>query len=451
MSPNPRAVTLTLTAVLLGLLFIHAQPTPLRSDAINLVLGDEALHAAYGHHPPADSSEDDLIRTHLEYVLALLRRRPMDEVEPRLRAARLRQLERLERYIRGGVYPRNDDHPDPRRPTFIDSRGRICAVGFLLEQDLGRAAAEAIAATDKYSFIREIDSPLLLQWASASGLSMEEIEMIQPSYTYAMPGSISTFVSLDRFEAQPRAVLSVAVPPRSEEGLSLRGDLFVQGLLEDPVHYSLQVAPYVQGMIDLQAASTGAHLHPGNVEIGAVSLFSGWLQSSSLQVRTGVFFPIPPNDGGGRSFVSQRLGDAVLGMPGAYGGRLSLSLRRETPNSQWREESSSAIFWRVDFGLDLYRGSAGGFELASRAGFGLGLRLPYMAFTAEATTARSATAVTEDVARRFAFATSARFIPPEGLGPLTHLRPAIALTTPLGRQSGPVSLGIDLLLLESPL
>ena len=442
-----RQGSLLLTTVLLGLLLFRASPPPLRSDAINLVLGDAALQAAYGERPPADLSEDERIRTHLEYVLALLRRRPLDTVPPGLRAARLRQLERLESYLRAGVFPRNDDHPDARRPTFIDARGRICAVGFLLERDLGRAAAEALAATDKYSFIREIDAPLLHQWAATSGLSRQELEMIQPAYSYAKPGSLSAFVSLDRFEPQARASLSVAVPLQRGESAA-RGDLFVQDVFQDPAIRSLQIAPYVQGTVDLASSGPGVNLRPRNVELGAVGLFSGWLQNSSLQMRTGVFLPLPPFAGEGRGFVSHRLGDAVLDRPGTFGARWSLSLRSESDSTFWNDDSSHAFFWRIDLGLDLSRQMAGGTDLSSRAGVGLGWRMPHVAFTAEATTARAATAVTEEVARRFALAASARFILPEDLWLLSHLRPAVALTVPVGAQGGPVSVGLELLVLE---
>lgn len=172
--------------LLAGLLSCGAPPEPARlhTDSINLVLGDESFVARFGRLPTPADDEDLRIRVHLEYVLESLRRRSTAGLSPEARAARARSLERLAAYIQRGEFPRDDEHPDARRPTFIDSRGRICAVGYLLEQELGRQAAAAIAAGFKYAFVREIDSPVLNAWAASSGLTPEELEMIQPTYAH---------------------------------------------------------------------------------------------------------------------------------------------------------------------------------------------------------------------------------------------------------------------------
>src|SRR5262249_1477742 len=156
----------------------HAWGLPVQG--INLVLGDAALIEAYGWPLPNKLDEDERIRVHLRYAERLLRGRDVSGLPPTLRVARERNLNRLREDILRGEFPRNDNHPDLRRPTFIDARGRICAVGYLLEQDLGRAAAEEIAARYKYAFIRDIDSPLFSGWAATAGLSPEELGMIQP-------------------------------------------------------------------------------------------------------------------------------------------------------------------------------------------------------------------------------------------------------------------------------
>lgn len=178
------AVTVLISMACLLSCGVPPAPAPLHTDSINLVLGDESFVARFGRLPTPADDEDLRIRVHLEYVLESLRRRSTAGLSPEARAARARSLERLAAYIQRGEFPRDDEHPDARRPTFIDSRGRICAVGYLLEQELGRQAAAAIAAGFKYAFVREIDSPVLNAWAASSGLTPEELEMIQPTYAH---------------------------------------------------------------------------------------------------------------------------------------------------------------------------------------------------------------------------------------------------------------------------
>lgn len=152
------------------------------SEPVNAVLGDASFVARFGHAPGPDADEAVRLRTHLAYVEQLLRARPTDHLSPALRAARARNLDRLHAYWTAGRFPRNYDAPGERQPTFIDREGRICAVGYLIEQSAGRAVAERINARYKHAFIREIDTPVLDQWATASGLTKQELAMIQPQY-----------------------------------------------------------------------------------------------------------------------------------------------------------------------------------------------------------------------------------------------------------------------------
>lgn len=199
-----RHLSVSALLVMACLLSCGTPPAPerLHTGSINLVLGDESFVARFGRLPAPEDDEDLRIRVHLEYVLALLRQRSTAGLAPDTRAARERSLERLAAYTQRGEFPRNDEHPDARRPTFIDSRGRICAVGYLLEQELGRQAAAAIAAGFKYAFVRDIDSPVLTAWAATSGLTLEELEMIQPTYSNPRHDYGPFFALLDPLDAR---------------------------------------------------------------------------------------------------------------------------------------------------------------------------------------------------------------------------------------------------------
>src|SRR5580704_568889 len=108
----------------------------LHTPHINIVLGDESLGAL--RDEASGLGEDERIRLHLTYVHALLLARSTEHLSVPLRDARQRNLDRLLDYLNQGDFPRNDEHPDARRPTFVDSLGHICAVGYLIERDLGR-------------------------------------------------------------------------------------------------------------------------------------------------------------------------------------------------------------------------------------------------------------------------------------------------------------------------
>src|SRR5262245_12647695 len=91
----------------------------LHTEAVNLPLGDISYTSRFHAPVPAGFDPDERVRLHLAYVLERLRAAPTDGLWPFQRVARRRQLDRLEAYLDRGVFPRNDDHPDAMRPTFI--------------------------------------------------------------------------------------------------------------------------------------------------------------------------------------------------------------------------------------------------------------------------------------------------------------------------------------------
>ena len=164
----------------------QASEATYESPGVNLVLGDESWFAATGTLP-VDVDEQERVQTHLLWVEAKLRARPTEGLSQAQREARARNLDRLARYAAQGQFPHNDGHPDARRPTFVDEDGNLCAVGFLMSQDLGREAAERVSAREKYAFVVQITSPEVLGWQPSSGLTPEELAMIQPSYGWEEP------------------------------------------------------------------------------------------------------------------------------------------------------------------------------------------------------------------------------------------------------------------------
>ncbi len=369
MTPSPRlAVCALLLLASLGACGTPPAPERLHTDSVNLLLGDESFRARFGR-APAVGEEQLRIQVHLEYVLERLRRRSTAELSPAARAARNRNLERLADYIRRGEFPRNDGHPDARRPTFIDSRGRICAVGYLLEQELGPEIAEAIAADHKYAFIREIDSPLLARWAATTGLEMEELEMIQPTYSSEPSRD-------DRYGP----IFSLLDPLDGSDGHFSIGS----GLLFDskrdgvPVRLDLSMAfagscgigPYAAVSLTKLTGAARSATALSNLDLGmsyARSVFS----NSWLVFRGGMLLPTGDEDEVGSSLnasvAAKRPAQAVLFQPGALGGRLGASM------IVLRALCSSCAL-RLDAGLDVYSPFYKALQFSPRWGAGFSYR-----------------------------------------------------------------------------
>ncbi len=174
---------------------------------INAVLGDASYVARYGTVPSPGTDPDDRIRTHLEFVHALLSRRDVSELPAERRNARRRHLAALRDYVDAGLFPRNDRVPGESRPCFIDRRGRICAVGYLIEQSAGRGLAERLDAAYETEYLWRMQDPELARWVAASGFTLLELCMVQPAY----PPSFEVEIVLDSERAPATAHITGSV------------------------------------------------------------------------------------------------------------------------------------------------------------------------------------------------------------------------------------------------
>jgi hypothetical protein len=152
-------------------------------DGVNAVLGDASFVQTFGR-PPGPSDPDRLrIRTHLLYVERLLRAAEAGPSDETARQRRLVNLDRLHAYALAGAYP-SGDSPTGRLPTFIDDRGRRCAVADLVERSAGSELARTIGRRFRNAYIGEINDPAFDDWIATSGLSRAELAMIQPTYDF---------------------------------------------------------------------------------------------------------------------------------------------------------------------------------------------------------------------------------------------------------------------------
>jgi hypothetical protein len=175
-------------AIILAIIATHPRPETQPFVApINPLIGDISYIHTHGTAPVATTDEDLRIRTHLAFVEAQLRKMPTPTLTPEMRSKREAILDHLHAYWTAGIFPRNYDHQGSRKPCFIDRDGRICAVGYLVEQTAGREAAEAINQKHQYERLLAMNDSALDEWIAGSGLSKTECAMIQPMYGWPTP------------------------------------------------------------------------------------------------------------------------------------------------------------------------------------------------------------------------------------------------------------------------
>ncbi|MEJ7822758.1 MAG: hypothetical protein WKF85_10580 [Chitinophagaceae bacterium] len=152
------------------------------NQTINPFLGDISFVSKFGHPPNKNTDENLRIKTHLEYVETRLRKKDISHLTEQLKEKRLQLLNLLRKYSQAGVFPRNYDYEECRKPCFIDKDKRICAVGYLIEKTTGRQTAENINNKHKSDELSAMNDKTVQNWIKHSGLTKEECAMIQPMY-----------------------------------------------------------------------------------------------------------------------------------------------------------------------------------------------------------------------------------------------------------------------------
>jgi hypothetical protein len=125
--------------------------------------------------------EDWRLRQHFKRVEKTLRRRDVSDLSPSQQAAREKQLECLHDYGERSIFPRNHSR-NLYTPCFIDSDRRECAVAHLLMQSEQTQLVQSIVTNANYAYVPQMKFPELANWAAESGLTKEEVALIQPGY-----------------------------------------------------------------------------------------------------------------------------------------------------------------------------------------------------------------------------------------------------------------------------
>jgi len=153
-----------------------------KSQLVNPILGDFSYESKFGHKPDATTDNNLRIITHLEYIENLLRSKDVSNLSAELKTKRKHLLDLLHNYWTNGIFPKNYDFADQRKPCFIDKDGTICAVGYLVKQTTSRQVADEINFKHKYDELLAMNNQIVDKWVLTSGLTKEECAMIQPAY-----------------------------------------------------------------------------------------------------------------------------------------------------------------------------------------------------------------------------------------------------------------------------
>jgi len=177
-----KQLTLILAFTATALFWSCNQQSTDYGQTINPLLGDISFVREFGYKPTATTDEVLRIKTHLAYVEKLLRKKDVSNLTLELQAKRRHLLDLLNDYRTTGIFPRNYDYAEKRVPCFIDKDGKICAVGYLIEQTEDRQFAEQINNRYKYDKISAMNDHSVDSWIATNGLRKEECAMIQPAY-----------------------------------------------------------------------------------------------------------------------------------------------------------------------------------------------------------------------------------------------------------------------------
>ncbi len=139
-----------------------------------------------------EAFEDDRLRAHFEWVIAILRAQDTSALDADLAARRSSTIAELEAYAERGEFPRNTVSLEAFAPAFVDDRGVACAVADLMMRsgDDGVLLAGRIRDRLNLASIGEMLGAMpdeLAAWAQRAGLTPVEMALIQPSYCGPLP------------------------------------------------------------------------------------------------------------------------------------------------------------------------------------------------------------------------------------------------------------------------
>ncbi len=127
------------------------------------------------------ASDKEYVQAHLGTVLPILENASANGLSEEQIHSRKQMIQWLTEYREQGNFPQNY-YCKERIPVFIDEHGTHCAVGYLMQQSGEEEMAQRISNNYQYNWLKDIKDENLAAWQLASGLSMDELKLIQGAY-----------------------------------------------------------------------------------------------------------------------------------------------------------------------------------------------------------------------------------------------------------------------------
>jgi hypothetical protein len=182
---NMKTILPQFLILIIAIGFIQANPLPFTTKANHLAevnpewekqeLLTEIRHSEYLFVP----NDTERIKFHLLEVIDMIRKNTsQNDVKAGIRNSLMNQLEE---YARVGLFPENTSIAH-RNPIFIDNRGVHCAVGYLMMMNGFSDLAQSVRNWNNPVYLRDIPVEWLSEWMYFSGLTIDEMALIQPGY-----------------------------------------------------------------------------------------------------------------------------------------------------------------------------------------------------------------------------------------------------------------------------
>ena len=155
---------------------------------------------------------------------------------------RRQQIKRIRDYMNRGRFPLNEGQSPDAVPVFVDRHDTRCAVAHLMHSDGKDTEVAQIVNANNLVRVGSVHDGDIVQWIRTSGLTQEEVAMVQPAYPISSLSTFQSFLNqspelqsngLTLSDVSVRATRFAATLPTSfATDPSAIDDIFVQGLVE---------------------------------------------------------------------------------------------------------------------------------------------------------------------------------------------------------------------------
>lgn len=176
-----KRLSFSFSILILAFVWIYHTAATDYNPAINSIIGDISYVKKFGHLPSPGTDRNVRISTHLAYAEKLLRNNKTSS-NKEADYKRRNILDHLNNYLVAGRFPEQDSRVNSPGTCHSPEGGRACAICYLVEKSAGKHVAQKINKDFKNCKIAGVNNEALTAWISESGLTREEVEIIQPSY-----------------------------------------------------------------------------------------------------------------------------------------------------------------------------------------------------------------------------------------------------------------------------